>query len=311
MADTDGASDTTSDTIDVVAVVVTYNSATVVEALLNSAPDAFGDLTYRMVVVDNGSTDETVAIVSARDDCVVVPSTNNGYAAGINRGAATMPRARAILALNPDVVLGSGSVPSMLAALTPQRVGIVAPLVRNEDGTTFRSLRREPTLRRGMGLGRTNRAALSEYVSDPAAYTRAHAVDWALGAALLVSRECHEQLGGWDESYFLYSEETDFCLRAADQGFATWFEPAAAVVHIGGASGQSATTHVIQAVNRVRLYRRRHSSVAGFAYLALSVLGELSWWARGNPRSSAAVHALLLPSRRPAELGASNDLVPR
>ena len=82
-------------------------------------------------------------------------------------------------------------------------------------------------------------------------------------------------------------------------------------MHIGGASGQSAATHALEATNRVRLYRRRHRAVASTAYLFLSVMSELSWWARGNEHSLAAVKALLRPAHRPPEIGASGRLLPR
>lgn len=292
-------------------VIVTYNSARVIGALLESLPAALCGVSAEVVVVDNGSTDETVGLVAARGDCRLVRSDNGGYAAGINRGVAEASPARAILVLNPDVVLTPGSVPAMLAELQSPGVGVVAPLVREQDGTVSLSMRREPTLARNLGLGRTGHPRFAEYVVAEDAYRRPQDVDWAVGAALLISSECHNALGGWDESFFLYSEETDFCLRARDLGYRTRFQPAAEVMHIGGASGQSGETHAMQATNRVRLYRRRHGWLPAFVYLLLSVAAELSWHVRGNPHSLTAVRALLRPGARPRELSASRHLVPR
>ena len=292
-------------------VVVTYNSAAVVPALLDSLPAALGHLDAEVVVVDNGSTDGTRELVSRWPSCRLVASHNVGYAAAINRGVSEANPAEAILVLNPDVVLEQECIPAMLRVLREPGVGIVTPVVKEVDGSVSWSLRREPSLLRNLGLGRTGRPVFAEYVTDPSAYQRSWDVDWAVGAVLLVSRVCHEALGGWDESFFLYSEETDFCLRARDHGFATRFCPEAAVMHIGGASGQSATTHVMEVTNRVRLYRRRHGVVASGAYLGLSVLSELSWWMRGKEHAPAAVSALLRPSRRPPQLGTSGHLLPR
>lgn len=296
---------------DVLVVIVTYNSARVIGALLESLPAALGRVMAEVVVVDNGSSDGTPELVAARGDCRLVRYVNRGYAAGINRGVAEGSPARAILVLNPDVVLATGSVGVMLAELQKPGVGVVAPLVREEDGTISLSMRREPTLSRALGLGRTGHPKLAEYVTAAEAYSRPQDVDWALGAALLVSSECHNALGGWDESFFLYSEETDFCLRARDLGYRIRFQPAAEIMHIGGASGQSGDTHAMQATNRVRLYRRRHGRPAAFAYLLLCVASELSWHLRGNPHSLAAVRALLRPATRPTELSASRNLIPR
>lgn len=294
----------------VLIVVVTYNSEAVVLPLLDSLPLAMGSIQSVTVVVDNGSTDRTVALLDKRTDCTVVRSENHGYAAGINRGVRENPDATAILVLNPDVVLAKDAVPRMLAALSRRGIGVVAPSVHEADGSLSTSIRREPTLLRALGLGRTRHPLLAETVTPPTAYTYGHMIEWAMGAVLLVSGECHKALGGWDETFFLYSEEADFSLRARDHGFGTWFEPSASAMHIGGASGVSASTHTMQVLNRVRLYRRRHRQTTSLIYFGLTILGEVSWWARGNPYSKEAILALLKPSRRPQQLNASNRLIP-
>jgi GT2 family glycosyltransferase len=152
---------------------------------------------------------------------------------------------------------------------------------------------------------------LSEYVTGPSAYEHPAVVDWALGAVLLVSRDCFRTLGGWDESYFLYSAETDFSLRARQAGFLTRYEPSALATHIGGESGRNEKTHVMQIVNRVRLYGRRHRLPAAAAYYALTTISELSWALRGQINSRSAIAALIRPSRRPPEIGCSGRLIPR
>jgi GT2 family glycosyltransferase len=207
-------------------------------------------------------------------------------------------------------VLGPGSVRHLLDALAVPGTGIVAPQVRAPDGTLHRSLRREPTLLRALGLTRLRAGLFSEYVGDPHDYLHPHTVDWALGAVLLVSAECHRALGGWDESFFLYSEETDFSLRARELGFATRYEPAARAQHLGQQSGYDGTIHSMQILNRVRLYRRRHGALASWLYYGLTVLSELSWVARGADVSRRSVSALLRPGRRPPELGCSTGRLP-
>ena len=291
-------------------VIVTYNSAPLIGDLLDSLPAALDGLTADVVVVDNGSTDGTADLVAARADCRVVRSANVGYAGGINKGVREATRADAILVLNPDVRLRPGSVPPLLAALRQPGTGIVAPQLRSPDGTLERSLRRTPSLLRAAGLEWTGAAALGERVSKATEYTYPHPVDWATGAVLLMSRECFDALGGWDESFFLYSEETDLSLRARDIGWLTRYEPASVAVHIGGGSGRNDRTHVMQIVNRVRLYRRRNRASTAWCYFWLNVVSEFSWLIRGHPQSRAAILALLRPSLRPAELGCSDRRLP-
>jgi N-acetylglucosaminyl-diphospho-decaprenol L-rhamnosyltransferase len=294
----------------VIVVVVTYNSAHVVHDLLDSLPAAFGDISRDVIVVDNASTDSTVAELHGRSDCRVVIAENLGYSAGINRGVREGAPAQAILILNPDVRLHPGAVGPMLAALADPKVGIVAPQIRNSDDSLHFSLRREPTPLRAIGLNRTGLPAFSEYVNDPDVYRSATDVDWALGAVLLMSRECYDGVNGWDESYFLYSEETDLSLRARDLGWLTRYEPGSIATHIGGASGQSPRIHAMQIVNRVRLYRRRNGRWGAYLYFGLTVLSELSWAARGHRDARFAVTCLLIPRLRPIELRCRDRFIP-
>jgi N-acetylglucosaminyl-diphospho-decaprenol L-rhamnosyltransferase len=292
-------------------IIVTYNSIHVIGDLLDSLPPALAGLTADVIVVDNGSSDGTAAFTEQRGGCRVVRSANAGYAAGINLGVSQTSGSNPVLVLNPDVRLHEGSVPPLLAALGEPGVGIAAPQIRTPAGRLDLTLRREPTMLRAMGLNWTKLRACSECVTGEPAYSSARVVDWAVGAALLMSRECYQALGGWDESFFLYSEETDLCLRARDMGFLTRYEPWSVVTHIAGGSGRNDWTHAMQIVNRVRLHRRRHGTLASWCYFWLAVMSELCWIARGRPQSKAAVVALLKPSRRPAELGCSDRLMPR
>jgi N-acetylglucosaminyl-diphospho-decaprenol L-rhamnosyltransferase len=292
-------------------VIVAYNSIDVIGDLLDSIPAAAGDLTYDLVVVDNGSTDGTPEFLGGRDDCRVVYSTNTGYAGGINRGVRAAEPAEAILILNPDVRLQEKSLPPLAAALEDPEVGIVAPQVRSPSGSVARSLRREPSPARALGLNWTGLPFFSEYLTRSGDYEAPRTVDWALGAVLLMSRKCFDAIGGWDESFFLYSEETDACLRARDLGLLTRYEPRSAVIHIGGASGRNRSTHAMLIVNRVRLYRRRHGTRAAWCYFGLTVISEISWLLRGHYQSGYAVLALLMPSRRPPSMGCSDHILPR
>jgi len=294
--------------ISVAIIVVTYNSADCIEDLLDSLADSGAEA---VVVVDNGSTDDTASLVEGRPGVQLVRSTNVGYSGGINRGVRAVPDADAYLVLNPDLVAHPGVARVLAAALADSEVGVAVPLVLDSDGRRQDSLRREPSIPRAVGLGWTGIAALSEYVTGDAAYRAPHDVDWALGAAIMFSRACYDAVGPWDESFFLYSEETDFCLRARDAGWRTRFVPDAVVVHHEGGSGRSDATHAMQIVNRVRLYARRHSAPAGYVYLGLNVLSELTWIVRGHRQSRASVRGLLIPRTRPPELGCGRSLLPR
>jgi GT2 family glycosyltransferase len=283
-------------------VVVTYNSAEVIGQFLDSLPRALEGLSFRVAVVDNASSDSTRDVVAARPDCQLVTASNYGYAAGINRGVEALAGSGPILVANPDVVLAPASVAAMAGLLRGPGVGIVVPLLREPDGTTARSLRRTPTLLRSVGLGDSRFPLFSEIVNDPGAYECVHEIDWATGAAMLVKRDCYEAVGGLDESFFMYSEETEFSLRAKDNGYATMFTPAASAVHLAGHSGRNPELYAMQVLNRIRLYRRRHRLPSSIALYALTLLREGALASRGDPDSRRAVAALCSQRRKPVLL---------
>ena len=171
-----------------------------------------------------------------------------------------------------------------------------------------------PTVGRALGeaiLGgeRAGRfGALGELVVDPALYATPTVVDWASGAAMLVDRRCHDALGGWDESFFLYAEESDLCLRAADHGWRTRYTPGAVVHHDGG-HGERTPLRELMMVNKAVLYGRRHGPLPTVAYRSALVLQEglRAWRGPYQPRrvlaaaraaQPFAVAAPVSPARR-------------
>jgi N-acetylglucosaminyl-diphospho-decaprenol L-rhamnosyltransferase len=294
----------------VTVVIVTYNSAELLPDLLASMPAACaGIASFDVVVADNASTDPTLDVVSGRDDVRVVSvGRNGGYAAGINAGVAAAQPTGAVLVLNPDIRLVPGSVRKLLDAAAPERVGITVPRLVDEAGTTRLSLRRDPSVSRVLGeavLGgeRSGRVPwLGELVTDRSAYERPGPVDWATGAAMLITRACREAVGAWDESFFLYSEETDYAIRARRAGFRIEYVPDATAVHIGGDLQISPRLWTICVLNKVRLYARDHSRLQTAAFRAAIVLNEATRAAAGREPSRAALRALLHPAERPPEL---------
>jgi N-acetylglucosaminyl-diphospho-decaprenol L-rhamnosyltransferase len=152
---------------------------------------------------------------------------------------------------------------------------------------------------------------LSETVGDDGSYLERHEVDWATGAAMLVTRDCAETTGPWDESFFLYSEETDFAERARRAGFRIVYEPAAVVTHTGGDSMTSPRLRSMLALNRLRYFRRRHGRIRSGAFYAAVLFNEVTRAVLGDKAARAAALGLVAPRSRPQELACSNRLVPR
>lgn len=286
-------------------VVVTYNSERLLAELLAALGPGLRGLSWHLTIADNASSDGTVATLRrlARDATVVEMGRNAGYAAGINAAVAAAAPHTVVLVLNPDVRLEPGCGSALLAALGTPGTGIAVPRLVNGDGELIPTLRREPTILRTLGdavLG-ARRAGryllLGEVVTDERRYAAEAVTDWAEGSTMLISGECWRRCAPWDESFFLYSEETDFALRARDAGFATRFTPRARAVHLEGDSRHSPTLWALLTLNRVRLYRRRHGLVRTSVYWAALLLRELSRALLGKRPSRAAARDLLSPAK--------------
>lgn len=296
--------------LSVLVALVTYNSASVVRPLLEVLPSAMAGIPrWQLVVADNDSTDDTLDLVArVRPEATIVRMGRNaGYSAGINAAVAAGLPAGAILVTNADVRPEPGTV-SRLAEVLEQdpTVGIVVPRLRDDSGRLITSLRREPSLLRMLGeavLG-ARRAArapwASEVVVDPGEYDGPRFADWASGTFMLISGACWAACGRWDESFFLYSEETDYALRAADHGYRLAYEPGATVVHLEGESRVSSRLYGILTVNRSRLFRRRHGRLVSAVFFALLVLKETL--RISSPTHRAALRALLRPATRDPHL---------
>lgn len=293
--------------VDCAVVVVTYNSARYLSGLLDSLRPAAGPATLRTIIVDNGSSDDTVAIADGRSDVVCVRSPRNlGYAGAINVGRRLAGNAKAILVLNPDVRCLPESIAKMLKTATDVGVGIVLPQLVDESGGVLLSLRREPTLLRAVGdalFGAkfSNRpAALAVRVHDLDVYEQRADVDWATGAAMLLTQECDRSVGDWDESYFMYSEEVAVCRLARDRGFAVRYVPNAKVLHFERGSGRSGDLDALRALNQVRYFRHHHGRLATGVFRLILALHEVSrFWSPGRRRNARIVMGWQAPPRFP------------
>ena len=290
-------------------IVVTFDSEKVLGGLLDSFAAGMQGVRWRGVVVDNGSTDSTVDLARERGSelHVIETGSNRGFAAAVNRGLAELGD-EDVLVLNPDARLRPGAVARMRSELAPgpqpdaTRTGIVAPRLLDADGRLAPSLRHQPSIGRALaetllGVRVAGRLGWAETILDPAAYAAPTVADWASGAALMISREAVDVCGSWDESFFLYSEDTEYALRARDRGFATRLAPAATVVHLGGESRADPRLWALLAINKVALYRRRHGALRGGLFHAAATLRELRFAAAGNRPSRAAARALLVRSK--------------
>jgi len=214
----------------VAAVVVSHGNATDVDRLLPALAPQVDEL----VVVANvpGSVGEVPAGVT-----VLANERPHGFGANVNRGAAATT-AELVCSVNPDAVPEPGAIDALRAFLerTP-RAGVAGPVMTYPDGTVQPSRRRFPTV-----AGTIVRRTPLRRLFDPYKLQRRHyhlderpdepiEADWMLGGFLMLRRAMLDQIGGFDEGFFLYGEDIDLCYRAWRAGWSCWYVPAARVEH--------------------------------------------------------------------------------
>jgi GT2 family glycosyltransferase len=259
----------------VATVVVTLDALPWVERSLESVADV------ETIVVDHGSRDGTVELVRERFPRIrVVEQHNLGLAAGWNRGIAET-ESDYVLVLNADAWLVGDALARLVACAEKRRdAAVVAPRLRNPDGSLQRSVRGFPTLWRVateylfLRKLAPRSGALNAFYGGGFAYDELREVDWVMGACFLVRRAAVSEVGPLDEAFFLFSEETDWCYRFARAGWKTVFFPGAECVHVGGAAhgGRLLRENVRGLLRFLRKHRGRSEAERARRLLRASLL---------------------------------------
>jgi N-acetylglucosaminyl-diphospho-decaprenol L-rhamnosyltransferase len=283
---------------DLSVVVVNYNTGTYLWRCLRSANESAGDARLEVIVVDNASHDGSAdaAIAEHPSARLIGNDSNLGFAAAANQGIRESS-APFVLLLNPDAEIISGTLGGFVKlARDRPRAGAVGALVRDPDGSIYPSARKVPTI--GEALGH---AFLGPFL--PNRFSRAYimadwdrrserSVEWVSGSCILLRREALDDVGLFDEGYFMFVEDVDLCTRLRRAGWDVLFSPELEVLHIGGVStgGYRSRRMTLEHSRSIYRYFVKHRSAGRAALLrpivrlALRVRAEVVLW-RGRQRS--------------------------
>ena len=297
---------------DLTIIIVSWN---VREHLLNClraiySPEVSGKLSIEVIVVDNASDDGSAAAAAEYPALVIANPENVGYGRANNAGLA-MAHGRHLMILNPDTVPLKGSLEELIEfADSRPSAGIIAPRLRNPDGSVQTAAFKFPTL--AMSIldlfalpafvpGRVRLKLLNSRTNgrypDEATRTHPFRINHPLGAAFLLRREAYAQCGAFDESIFMYSEEIDLALRYEAAGWECWQVPGAEIIHVGGQSTRQLPDAMFVELWRSRLhiydrYYTKPSALALRLILALAMLRDM-WSARTIPRQTGYANGRL------------------
>jgi len=270
-----------------------------------SIQSADSSLNTEIIVVDNASADGTVEMLRAEfpNGRVLANSENVGFTRGNNQALA-VAQGHYLFLLNPDTELRPGALQTLIDYMDAHpRVGIVGPRLFYGDGTPQSSRRRFPTLATAF-LESTKlqqwfprKRALTRYYMLDTPDDATQEVDWINGAAMFARREMYEQIGGFDEAFFMYSEELDWCYRAKQAGWQIVYLPTAQVTHYEGKSSEQvvAARDIYFHSSKIRFFRKYHGAFVAeilraflLALFAYQIIEEGLKWLVGHKRGLRA-----------------------
>jgi N-acetylglucosaminyl-diphospho-decaprenol L-rhamnosyltransferase len=228
------------DGADLSIIIVNWNTRDLLRSCIASIEANCDNLSVEVVVVDNASSDDSVQMIQCEFPWVrlIASQENLGYAGGNNLGVKEC-RGRYLLILNPDTEIVGNALQQMVAYLEEHpAVGAVGPQLLNSDGSVQSSRRRFP----GLATALFKDSPFSWRWFPDNRFVRAHtmadrpdgeiqAVDWLVGAAIMIRREVWQTVGPFDERFFMYSDEVDWCHRCRDQGGEIHYLPTAQIMH--------------------------------------------------------------------------------
>jgi GT2 family glycosyltransferase len=261
--------------MDLSIVIVNWNTEDLLRACLQSVFAGLGSLEAEVIVVDNASSDGSVAMVQAEFPAVRLIETgrNLGFAGG-NNVAFRVAQGRIVMLLNTDTLVHGDVLPRAVDWMDAHpAVGVMGPRVLNADGTVQPSSSAFPSLKHlaMQTLGLTRIRWLDSYRMTGWDRTTEARVEVISGAAMFVRRAAMEEVGLLDEAFFFYGEETDWCHRFARAGWELRFVPIPEITHFGGgAAGKlNHKRDVLMTEGTTRLHRKHGGLVAGLTCFAI------------------------------------------
>lgn len=227
-------------------VYVYYNTPNEIEKSIETLKRSLGKIPYEVIIVDNASSwgipEELIDLPNIK---FIKNNVNYGYGKGLNQGA-KIAQGEYLLLVNPDVEFTKNSMDELLTRMVEDpKIGVIGPQLTDGKGMILQSISGVPSLLRSLFVFSfiakiwPNNPFLIKYHNLDLDRNEEHEVDVVSGACMLVRKSCFDEVSGFDERFFMYFEEADFCLRIKKEGYKILYVSKAKIIHLVGKSNQN------------------------------------------------------------------------
>lgn len=281
--------------LDLSIIIVSFNTKELVLAIIAAIKKHTKDITFEIIVVDNASTDGSIEEIKNQSGKIknlvgIFNKENLGFAAGNNMGI-RRASGRYVLVLNSDTIISNNLLKEMVLWMDKNpEVGIATCSLRNKDGSIQGTGGYFPTLPRVFSwmtvqdlpfvdrfIKPFHPARSKSFRKETVFYKKPRELDWVTGAFMLIRRNVFEKTGFFDEDYFMYVEDVDFCYRAKKQGWKIWHLPQWSIIHYGGASGNTRLSVLLEFEGLKKFYEKHYPN---WQYPILRILLKIGSFGR-------------------------------
>lgn len=263
-------------------IIVNYNVKAYLANCIESVLSSKGDIHYEIIVIDNASVDGSAEYIKQLypNVSIIINQRNVGFGKANNQGF-KMAKGKYVLALNPDTVIHEDTLVTLYEFMeSDPSIGISTCKILNADGSfSLDTMRNIPTpisaLLRVFGLENKIGSGKHAYFLKNLDTSQVQDIPIISGAFMFLRADLLEKLGGFDERFFMYFEDTDLCLRARKEGYRIVFHPETSVVHYRGESTRKHKIdhHLIFNTSLYQFYKKHYTTGYGFLFRAIITIG--------------------------------------
>ncbi|MBZ0296644.1 MAG: glycosyltransferase family 2 protein [Anaerolineae bacterium] len=271
--------------LDVSIIIVNWNAQDLLAKCMRCVQDTVHEASYEIIVIDNASTDGSQVMVKQDfPDVVLIENKDNVGFAGANNQGMKIAQGRYVLLLNSDAFVEAKTIDAMVAFMDAHpEAGMGACKLLYEDRSLQPSCYGFPTLKSefyvALQLDKLfpKSPEFGQFLMTFWDFNDVRAVDVVMGAFMLVRREALDAVGMMDDSYFMYSEEVDWCYRFQKAGWKTLYNPAVQTVHLWGGSSKRVRVEMFLQMHRskIEFFRKNYGSLSALGLKGIMAFGAL------------------------------------